>query len=73
MVTSVCVSPNKRHLAAGYSDGNVQIYDLKSAEITSIFSGHKGEVTTLAYDNYGHKLASGSKVNNRHLQMRSIF
>ncbi|XP_050315636.1 WD repeat-containing protein 3 [Anthonomus grandis grandis] len=60
-VTSICASPNNRHLAAGYSDGSVQIYDLKSAEVISIFSGHKSEVTTLAYDSYGHKLASGSK------------
>lgn len=62
VVTAICASPNKRHLAAGYSDGNVQVYDLKSADIVSIFSGHRSEVTTLAYDNFGHKLASGSKV-----------
>lgn len=46
----------------GYSDGNVQVYDLKSAEVISIFSGHRGEITTLCYDSFGHKLASGSKV-----------
>ncbi|CAH1105470.1 unnamed protein product [Psylliodes chrysocephalus] len=61
VVTAICASPNKRHLAAGYSDGIVQIYDLKSAEVISIFSGHRTEVTTLIYDSFGHKLASGSK------------
>lgn len=46
----------------GYIDGNVQIFDLKSGDIVSVFSGHKYEITALAYDSYGHKLASGSKV-----------
>lgn len=61
-VTCLCASPNKTHLAAGYSDGNIQIFDLRTAEITNIFSGHKSEITALAYDVFGHKLASGSKV-----------
>ncbi|CAG9763288.1 unnamed protein product [Ceutorhynchus assimilis] len=61
VVTSICASPNNRHLAAGYQDGSVQIYDLKSAEVISTFAGHRSEVTTLAYDDYGHKLASGSR------------
>lgn len=60
-VTTICASPNIRNLAAGYSDGIVQVFDLKSAEIISIFSGHRSEVTTLYYDSFGHKLASGSK------------
>lgn len=46
----------------GYSDGNIQVYDLKSAEVINIFSGHRSEITTLCYDSFGHKLASGSKV-----------
>lgn len=49
-------------MAAGYADGSVQIYDLKSSEVISIFSGHRTEVTCLTYDRFGHKLASGSKV-----------
>lgn len=61
-VSCLCASPNKTHLAAGYSDGNVQIFDLRTAEVVSIFSGHKSEVTALVFDQYGHKLASGAKV-----------
>lgn len=61
-VTCLQTSPNKTHLAAGYSDGNIQIFDLRTAEVVSIFSGHKNEITTLAFDQFGHKLASGSKV-----------
>lgn len=71
VVTSICASPNNRHLAAGYSDGNVQVYDLKSAEVVSIFSGHRSEVTTLVYDNFGHKLASGSKVSQSIISFNS--
>lgn len=62
VVTALCASPNKRNLAVGYSDGNIQVYDLKSAEVISIFSGHRSEITALSYDSFGHKLASGSKV-----------
>lgn len=62
VVTALCASPNNRHLAAGYSDGNVQVYDLKTVEVVSVFSGHRSEVTTLMYDNQGHRLASGSRV-----------
>lgn len=61
-VTSLCANPNKRDLAVGYNDGIVQVYDVKAAEIISIFSGHRSEITTLAYDAFGHKLATGSKV-----------
>ncbi|VEN48491.1 unnamed protein product [Callosobruchus maculatus] len=61
VVTFICASPNKRHLAAGYSDGSVKVYDLKSGDVLNIFQGHKSEVTALAYDIYGHKLASGAK------------
>lgn len=62
VATYLCPSPNKRNLAVGYMDGNIQIYDLKSGDIINIFSGHHSEVTALCYDNFGHKLASGSKV-----------
>ena len=61
-VSVLCANPNKQHLAVGYSDGNVLVYSLKTAEVISTFAGHRSEITCLAYDNYGHKLASGSKV-----------
>lgn len=55
-------SPNQRHLAVGYADGTVKTFDLRSGENISVFVGHRSEITTLAYDKQGHKLASGSKV-----------
>ncbi|KAL3284711.1 hypothetical protein HHI36_018859 [Cryptolaemus montrouzieri] len=59
--TSICASPNKRHLAVGYADGNIQVFDLRSTDVLNVFSGHKNEITKLVYDQFGHKLASGSK------------
>lgn len=62
-VTRLCASPSKRHLAVGYADGNIQIYDLESCDVVCTFAGHKSEVTALFYDSFGHRLASGSKVS----------
>lgn len=61
-MTYLAASPNKKHIAVGYVDGAVKIFELCSAENTSIFVGHKSAITTLAYDALGHRLASGSKV-----------
>jgi len=50
------------HIAVGYADGIVKTFDLISSENVSIFVGHKSEITALAYDALGHRLATGSKV-----------
>ena len=62
-VTYLAVSPNKRQIAAGYNDGSIKTFDLRSAENISTFVGHHSEVTCLSYDHLGHRLVSGSKVN----------
>lgn len=61
-VTRLAASPDKRHIAVGYTDGTVKTFDLSNGENVSIFVGHKSEITALAYDALGHKLATGSKV-----------
>lgn len=61
-VTCLAASPDKQHIAVGYADGTVKIFDLQSGENTSIFVGHRSEITTLSYDKEGHRLASGSRV-----------
>lgn len=61
-VTYLSASPTKRHIAVGYADGTIKTFDLKTGENTSVFVGHKSEITTLTYDKEGHRLASGSKV-----------
>lgn len=61
-MTCLAASPNKRQIAAGYSDGSVKTFDLRTAENISVFMGHYSEITCLAYDHLGHRLVSGSKV-----------
>lgn len=65
-VTYLATSPNKRQIAAGYNDGSIKTFDLRSAENISTFVGHNSAITCLAYDNFGHRLVSGSKVNHRY-------
>lgn len=67
-VTHLTASPDKKHIAVGYTDGTVKIFDLSSGENNSIFVGHKSEITALTYDILGHRLATGSKVRSM-LQM----
>lgn len=40
----------------------MKTFDLSLSENVSVFVGHKSEVTALAYDALGHRLATGSKV-----------
>lgn len=61
-VTCLAASPNRHHIGVGYADGTVKTFNLQTGENMSIFVGHRSEITTLAYDKEGHKLASGSKV-----------
>ncbi|ROT67348.1 hypothetical protein C7M84_014583 [Penaeus vannamei] len=65
-VTSLEVRPpapgslDNTHLAVGYSDGSVVLFDIRTG--TSLkFAGHRGAVTTLAWDDQGMRVASGSQ------------
>ncbi|XP_012526680.1 WD repeat-containing protein 3 [Monomorium pharaonis] len=60
-VTRLAASPDKRHIAVGYTDGTVKTFDLTTSENISTFVGHKSEITVLAYDILGHRLATGSQ------------
>ncbi|XP_078322408.1 WD repeat-containing protein 3-like [Crassostrea virginica] len=60
-VTQIAKSPDKRHVAVGYSDGMVKVFDLHGGEIMVNFSGHKSAVTALSYDHQGLRLVSGAK------------
>lgn len=61
-VTRLARCPDRRHLAAGYSDGMIRIFDIVTGEATIHFSGHKSMVTALQYDVRGLHLVSGAKV-----------
>ncbi|XP_053396135.1 WD repeat-containing protein 3-like [Mercenaria mercenaria] len=60
-VTKLAGSPDKQHLAVGYSDGKVCVFNLQNGEKTITFSGHKSAVTALHYDHQGLRLVSGGK------------
>ncbi|XP_062586296.1 WD repeat-containing protein 3-like [Saccostrea cucullata] len=60
-VTQIARSPDKRHVAIGYSDGMVKVFDLHTGEVKVNFSGHKSAVTALNYDHQGLRLVSGAK------------
>jgi U3 small nucleolar RNA-associated protein 12 len=47
--------------AVGYADGNIRIWDSRTATVIISFNGHKSAVTTLAFDRSGVRLASGSR------------
>lgn len=60
-VTSLRPSPNKIHLAVGYSDGSVKTFSLISNEVVFTLSVHRSAVTVLRYDKLGMQLLSGGQ------------
>ena len=64
-VTALARSPDHSHLAVGYRDGYVRVFDVRSGEsdCSIIFHGHRRAVTALAYDHDGMRLVSGSQVS----------
>lgn len=47
-------------LAIGYRDGTVNLYSVNRNELISTFSGHSSSITTISFDEDGHRLATGS-------------
>ncbi|XP_062906768.1 WD repeat-containing protein 3 [Mobula hypostoma] len=60
-VTYLCSAPDGQHLAVGYEDGSIRIFNIITGESNVTFNGHKAAVTTLSYDSLGARLVSGSK------------
>lgn len=60
-VTALRPSPNKIHLAVGYSDGSVKIFHLISSELVFSLSVHRSAVAVLRYDKMGMQLVSGGQ------------
>lgn len=55
-VTILCPSPDRLHLAVGFADGVVRIFNLQSSfedDSTSQFSLHRSGVNVLRYDSAG--------------------
>lgn len=53
-------SLDNTHLAVGYSEGSVVVFDLMTGEPVK-FKGHRGGVSTLCWDPQGMRVASGSE------------
>uniref|UniRef100_M4A5Z4 WD repeat-containing protein 3 n=1 Tax=Xiphophorus maculatus TaxID=8083 RepID=M4A5Z4_XIPMA len=60
-VSFLCPSPDGVHVAVGYEDGMVRIFNLLSGESNVSFNGHKSGVTAMNYDALGARLVTGSK------------
>ncbi|PVD28024.1 hypothetical protein C0Q70_10605 [Pomacea canaliculata] len=60
-VSRVAKTPDDRHLAVGYMDGSIRVFEVVTGEIKITFQGHRSAVTALAYDHDGLRLVSGSK------------
>ncbi|NXE27240.1 WDR3 protein, partial [Ardeotis kori] len=60
-VSYLCPSPDGLHLAVGYEDGSIRVFNLLTGEANITFNGHKAAVTALQYDHLGGRLVSGSK------------
>ncbi|CAH0719479.1 unnamed protein product, partial [Brenthis ino] len=60
-VSQIAASPTVNHMAVGYVDGNINVFELVNNEIVCVFAGHKSAITCLQYDEQGHRIVSGSK------------
>lgn len=58
-VCHVAVSPDKKHLAVGYADGVVEVFDLNTKQSETTFAVHRTAISCLRYDHLGLRLLSG--------------
>lgn len=61
LVSQIAASPTGNHVAVGYVDGIVNVFEMTNNDIVCVFAGHKSAVTCLQYDEQGCRLVSGSK------------
>jgi U3 small nucleolar RNA-associated protein 12 len=60
-VTSLQISPDKIHVAAGHADGSIRLYNIPKQTLTVTLQGHKKHVRSLRYNHDGSLLVSGSR------------
>lgn len=62
-VTAIARAPHPRdaQFAVGYADGSIRLWDAETASVLLTFHGHQRAVTTLAFNEDGMLLASGSQ------------
>jgi U3 small nucleolar RNA-associated protein 12 len=59
-VTCIVQSPQAEFFAVGYADGSIRLWNSETSS-SIVFNGHKKAVTSLAFDEQGTRLASGSQ------------
>ncbi|WP_341530191.1 NB-ARC domain-containing protein [Nostoc sp. UHCC 0302] len=57
---SVDLSPDGQTIAVGDANGNIYLWNISTAQLLGIFSGHKGWVWSVAFSPDGRTLASSS-------------
>jgi U3 small nucleolar RNA-associated protein 12 len=60
-VSALALDPQERHLAVGYEDGKIRVWDLKTREVAVSLNAHSAAVTALTYNDTGSLLASGAR------------
>lgn len=63
-VTYLRPSTDHKHLAAGYADGVIEIFNFESREVVCSFSAHRSAVSALNFDLIGLKIVSGGLDND---------
>ncbi len=60
-VTCIQKSPQSSVFAVGYADGSVRLWNSSTESTMTTLNGHKKAITSLAFDEQGTRLASGSQ------------
>ena len=59
-VCSIAFSPNNLHVAAGWSDSLIRIWDLTTGTLEQVMRGHSSGIHAVAFSLDGRSLVSGS-------------
>ncbi|XP_035778768.1 WD repeat-containing protein 3-like [Anopheles albimanus] len=63
-VTYLRASPDQKHLAVGYADGVIELFDFANKESVCSFAAHRSAVSAINFDLLGLKLISGGLDND---------